>query len=240
MRQLCNILGGSHLYGIANENSDLDYRGVFCNTETSKILGLDRFDCKIKQDDEEDSLYFEIRHFLNLLRKTNTQVLEILFAPQDKFLALDGQFKELAIDNRNKFVDTKRFFRSISGYMHGERRLVNGERKGQIGKKRYELVKKYGYSPKNLANYIRLGLVAQFFFETGVYIVDCSQFKQYDLLKKIRESPESFSIDEAITLMDDCEECAKNTYNNRNVNNDLEFNEKYANKVLLEIYRPFL
>lgn len=240
MKTLCKLLGGSHLYGLANKDSDIDHRGVFCNTELSKIIGLDRFDCENKQNDEVDSILFEIRHYFNLLRKTNTQVLEILFAPRSSFLELDSKFEELVLNNRDKFVDSKRFFKSLMGYAHNERRLVLGERKGKIGKKRYETIKKIGFSNKNATNFLRLCLVAQNFFKTRNYIVDCSQFSEYSLLKDVKENPENFKIDEIIELMDAYEKRMKNAFNDRNINNDLEFNEEYANNCLLEIYKEFL
>jgi len=240
MKTLCKLLGGSHLYGLANKDSDIDHRGVFCNTELSKIIGLDRFDCENKQNNEVDSILFEIRHYFNLLRKTNTQVLEILFAPRSSFLELDSKFEELVLNNRDKFVDSKRFFKSLMGYAYNERRLALGERKGKIGKKRYETIKKIGFSNKNATNFLRLCLVAKNFFKTGDYIVDCSRFSEYSLLKDIKEKPENFKIDEVIELMDAYEERMKNAFNDRNINNDLEFDEEYANNCLLEIYKEFL
>jgi len=240
MKTLCKLLGGSHLYGLANKDSDIDHRGVFCNTELSKIIGLDRFDCENKQNNEVDSILFEIRHYFNLLRKTNTQVLEILFAPRSSFLELDAKFEELVLNNRDKFVDSKRFFKSLMGYAQGERRLVNGERAGKIGKKRYESVKRFGYSPKNLVNYLRLMLVGEHFFETGNYIVDCSQFKEYDSLKMIKNNPERLSVDYVNGLMDSLEEITKLSFYNRDQSKDLTFDEEYANNCLLEIYKEFL
>jgi len=240
MKTLCKLLGGSHLYGLANKDSDIDHRGVFCNTELSKIIGLDRFDCENKQNNEVDSVLFEIRHYFNLLRKTNTQVLEILFAPRSSFLELDAKFEELVLNNRDKFVDSKRFFKSLMGYAHGEAGLVNGKRKGQIGKKRYESVKRFGYSPKNLVNYLRLMLVGERFFQTGNYIVDCSQFKEYDFLKMIKNNPERLSVDHVNELMNSFEEVTKLSFNSRDQSKDLTFDEEYANNCLLEIYKEFL
>lgn len=68
MEFLVKYLGGSHSYGLNTESSDLDYRGVFANTEISKILGLDRFDHQDNRKGADES-YFEVRNFLNLLRR---------------------------------------------------------------------------------------------------------------------------------------------------------------------------
>ena len=40
MKMLVKTLGGSTAYGLNTPESDLDYRGVFVNTDPSKILGL--------------------------------------------------------------------------------------------------------------------------------------------------------------------------------------------------------
>lgn len=242
MKTLCKLLGGSHLYGLANKDSDIDHRGVFCNTELSKIIGLDRFDCENKQNNEVDSVLFEIRHYFNLLRKTNTQVLEILFAPRSSFLELDAKFEELVLDNRDKFVDSKRFFKSLMGYTQGERRLVNGERSGRMGKKRYEAVQRFGYSNKNFCNFIRLCMTGMEFFNRNDYIVDCREFGhyKYNALKRIRECPEKYNKEGVNEAMDNYENLLKQSFDSRDQSKDLTFDEEYANNCLLEIYKEFL
>lgn len=242
MKTLCKLLGGSHLYGLANKDSDIDHRGVFCNTEISKIIGLDRFDCENKQNNEVDSVLFEVRHYFNLLRKTNTQVLEILFAPRFCFLELDNKFEELVLNNREKFVDTKRFFKSLMGYMQGERLLVNGQRKGRMGKKRYEAIKRFGYSNKNFCNFIRLAMTGINFFDRNDYIVDCREFGYYvyNMLKQIRENPEKYDTEMVNRAMDNYENLLKKSFDNRDQSKDLTFDEEYSNNCLLEIYKEFL
>lgn len=240
MKTLCKLIGGSHLYGLANKNSDIDYRGIFCNTEVSKIIGLDRFDCQTKQSEEEDSVFYEIRHFLSLLRKTNTQVLEILFAPEDKFLERSFTFKTLVINERMRLMDTKRLFSSLMGYINGEKRLVLGERKGQIGKKRFMAVEKYGYSYKNLCNCLRLNMIGIEFFKSQRYVVDCKEFEEYDLLYDIKNNPEKFNKKFAAEIMDEFEQKVKDSFDNRDQTKDLTFDEEYANFVLSKIYKPYL
>lgn len=69
LKLMCSYLGGSALYSLETPTSDVDKRGVFINTEPSFILGLNRFDSQVKNTTEEDSCYFEIRHFMSLLNR---------------------------------------------------------------------------------------------------------------------------------------------------------------------------
>lgn len=64
MKMLVKALGGSTAYGLNTPESDLDYRGVFINTDSSKILGLERMD-HIQKQETDDIVYYEIRKFLS-------------------------------------------------------------------------------------------------------------------------------------------------------------------------------
>jgi predicted nucleotidyltransferase len=59
MKLLCEYLGGSHLYGTNTPDSDIDTRGVFMNTDPSKILGLDRFDHEFRSKTSETDVSTE-------------------------------------------------------------------------------------------------------------------------------------------------------------------------------------
>jgi predicted nucleotidyltransferase len=114
------FLGGSTAYGLNTPESDLDYRGVFINTDPSKILGLERMD-HVQKQETDDIVYYEIRKFFELLRNGNTGALEILFS--DDLLETSDIFEEIQ-KNKLKFVDTDKMFRCLLGYM--------GERYGQL------------------------------------------------------------------------------------------------------------
>lgn len=42
MKLLCKYQGGSHSYGLATKDSDIDYRGVFVNDDVSTLVGLNK------------------------------------------------------------------------------------------------------------------------------------------------------------------------------------------------------
>lgn len=144
-KTLCRLYGGSTLYHLSTPESDLDERGVFVHLDPMYILGTRRFDEKRRQpkDTDEDVVLKELSHYCSLLSKSNTEALELLFCDESEFLEIADEFKFIR-DHRFYFIDSKHLFNCLRGYMKGERRLMNGERKGQIGGKRYSKLQEVG------------------------------------------------------------------------------------------------
>lgn len=239
MKTLCKLLGGSYLYKLNNENSDIDYRGVFMHTDPAFILGTKRFDEVRRQNDEEDCLIKELNHYATLLKKSNIEALELLFADQNLFLELTDEFKFLRYE-RYYFVDSVKLFKCLTGYMFREKSLTLGERTGRLGAKRHEHVKQYGFSPKNVVQLIRLANVGIEFYNEGIFITDCSKFRkeQYELLLSIKNTPEKFTRDEIIDLIESVSADLNKAYSLTDTH--FEFDEDKINNALLEIYLPYL
>lgn len=87
MKIIAKITAGSRLYGLDTPESDTDTRGVFLSTSPSDILGLGRFE--IFKRESEDAVFFELRHFLAGLKRTNTNMLELLHADEEDFETID-------------------------------------------------------------------------------------------------------------------------------------------------------
>lgn len=200
---LVELIGGSVLYGLNNESSDIDYRGLFIATDKKYITGFDTIE-SIVQDNEIDSTYYELTRYLKLLRKSNTQVLEILFAPDDSFTYKSDLFNYIR-ENRYNLIDTNILKSSLKGYVFSEIRLATGERSGQLGSKRKAAVEKYGFSYKNFVQILRLCKVGQLFFTSGDYMVRVKEFDSdyHDLLMEIKTKPENFTKDELSTMVDE-------------------------------------
>lgn len=237
---LCSYLGGSHLYGLNTPQSDVDIRYVFLNTELGEILGLDRLEHIDRRNKDEDTFGMELRGFLGLLRKTNTQVMELLFARESAFTLLDPKFKSLVLDKRTQFIDSNRFYKSLKGYIFTERRLALGERAGQIGGKRYEQVEKYGYSPKNMVQLFRLSYCGVEFFRTGNFPCNMKEYREeiWTEMMAIKTRPEEFNPQELVErsnviegFLDIAFETTKISYN---------FDLEYANWVCAALYEPIL
>lgn len=235
---LCTLHGGSHLYGLNTPTSDIDYRGVFCNTHYSYILGTKRFDEERRQnpDTQDDYVMKELNHFMNLLKMANSEALEILFAPEDVFTFIDDSIKEIRA-NRYSLIDSNKLFKCLCGYMQGELKLALGERRGRIGGKRYEQVIQYGFSPKNMCQLLRLSYMGMTFFKADTLPVRLEGSIKEQLLD-IKVNPQNYTADQLTKQVITAEEEMKSAYDDRV--KDHHFSEQIANELLYKIYLPFL
>jgi hypothetical protein len=133
---------------------------------------------------------------MKLLRKTNTQVMEMLFAPKESFIYKSDLFDKIR-EHRESFIDSEKLKASLKGYVFSEMRLATGERSGQLGSKRKESVLKYGYSPKNFVQIFRLCSVGIRFFDTGVYMVNVNDDRKlHDYLMDVKTNPQKYTCEE--------------------------------------------
>ena len=233
---LVKSLGGSTAYGLNTPESDLDYRGVFVNTEPAKILGLSKFD-HVQKQETDDIVYYEVRKFFELLRQGNTGALEILYS--SVLIETTEAFTEIQV-NKKHFVDTDRMFSCLRGYMQSERRLANGERTGQLGGKRKVALDRFGFSPKNFVQLFRLARCGMSLFSTGIFPVSLTEYdlEFRDELLDIKVHPEKYTKEQLNERTDKADSDLKIAYDNRRVN--LAFDESLANETLRKIYLPYL
>jgi hypothetical protein len=200
---LASLVAGSNLYGLNTEDSDVDERGLFLATDKKYITGFDTVE-SIVQTGDVDSTYYELVRYLKLLRKSNTQVLEIVFAPDTSLLHTTPIFEEIR-KNKYNLIDTHILKASLKGYVFSEIRLATGERSGQLGGKRKAAVEKYGFSFKNFVQILRLCKVGQVFFTSGEYMVKVKDFDSdyHDMLMEIKTKPENFTKDGLSIIVDE-------------------------------------
>lgn len=240
MIKLCEIIGGSHLYGLNTKDSDLDTRYVFMHDDLARTIGLERFEHLDGRAGDEDKFGFELRHYLNLMRKTNSQVIEIVFA--ENYVELHPLFNELIIKNRMRLLDTERMFKSLMGYMHGERKLANGERTGTLGGKRKAALDKYGYSYKNVVQLLRLAYCGKRFIQDQVYPTNIKNdnTRLWERLMSIKTDPGGQDKTKLFQEIDKAEQELTQSFDSRDKQKDIHFDEEYANWVLLKFYFPVL
>jgi hypothetical protein len=239
LKMLIKTIGGSTAYGLNTPTSDLDYRGVFINTEPAKILGLDRMDHMQKQE-TDDIVYYEARKFFDLLRQGNTGALEILFTDDPRHIVEQSDAFNIVRANRNRFVDVDKMFRCLLGYMQGERRLANGERTGQLGGKRKAALEQYGFSPKNFVQLLRLAECGVALFQTGTFPVNIMKYDKMfgEQLLDIKVNPWNYTKEGLNASADRAEEELKGAYESRKF--FYTFDEDFANEVLRQMYLPYL
>lgn len=230
-RLLVELVGGSHLYGLNTKDSDVDYRGIFLATDPKYLSGLKQIESYVV-DGEVDATYYELTRYLCLLRKSNTQVLEILFAPDSAFTYKHPAFEELQ-DNRYNLIDSNTLKSSLKGYVFSEMRLATGERTGQLGGKRKQSLDEFGFSPKNFTQILRLCEVGIKFFDTGEYMVNVKNDNPqlHSLLIEIKTNPAKFSKEQLTAMVHAsyeklCEKMDASTVN-------FQFNEEIAAQIIL-------
>lgn len=120
------VIRGSHAYGTNVETSDTDYAGVFIQS-LDDILG-NKYTEQIN-DDNNDTVIYEIRRFLELLGTNNPTVLELLNTPEDCVIYKDPVF-DLILNDRDKFI-TKICAKSFGGYAKQQISKAKGQNKKQ-------------------------------------------------------------------------------------------------------------
>ena len=229
--------GGSHAYGLSTPTSDIDYRGVFVNTDVSHLLGLKRDEVLVSQNDDEDTVMTEFRHALKLLKNANTQVVELLYT--DTFETVTTEWREV-VACREKLVDSTTLFKCLRGYMQGELKLANGERSGKLGGKRKEAIDKYKFSPKNFTQYFRLAWAGRIYFKKGYFPVNVfAENRQYgEWLMTIKTKPETLSVEYLNDEAKKAEELLVLDYESRKY--CTRFDETLANDLCLMTYGPLI
>lgn len=111
---------GSQAYGTSIPTSDIDYKGVYIQSE-DEILG---FKYKEQYEVGKDECYYEIRRFIQLLQTANPTVLEMLFLPKDCIVSSSAEW-DLLVKHRNIFL-TKKCLQSFGGYAVAQIKKARG------------------------------------------------------------------------------------------------------------------
>jgi predicted nucleotidyltransferase len=120
------VIRGSHAYGTNLPESDVDYTGVFIQSQDS-IYGMSYVE-QIN-DDKNDIVIYEIKRFLELLYSNNPNILEILNTPEDCVIYKHPIFDEI-LNNSDKFI-TKQCANSFGGYAKTQVSKAKGQNKKQ-------------------------------------------------------------------------------------------------------------
>lgn len=153
----CILAGyrGSLAHGTYDkEVCDKDILGVVVPWPTH-IFGLGKFDQVIWNKIEPwDIVLYELRKYINLLLKSNPNVLSLLFLQENNYLKRT-ELGELLINNREIFI-SKQCYKSFCGYAWGQFHRMKHINWSGMGEKRKKLVEQFGYDTKNASHLIRL------------------------------------------------------------------------------------
>ena len=117
---------GSQAYGTAIPSSDIDYAGVYIQ-HIDNILGYG-YKEQIN-DDKNDTVFYEIKRFLDLVSTNNPTILELLNTPEDCILYKHPLIGEI-LQHRDKFI-TKKCANSFAGYAIQQIKKAKGQDKKQ-------------------------------------------------------------------------------------------------------------
>lgn len=234
---IASYIGGSRLYGLDTPDSDLDYRYITKRTDLPYVMGLLKTESKQKSSAEEDYVMYEVKHYINLLQKTNTAALEPIFLEESKFIVLDNDFR-LLIENKKSLIDAQKLLKSTVGYVYNEKRLALGERTGLLGSKRKKSLETFGYSPKNVSQIIRIVIATGYFFKEGIYPLRLKDYSgcesHHNLAFKIKTQPENFTVSQITKIIDEYDQRIKNLLD-KNPFSEYVFDVEVAAKILKQI-----
>lgn len=110
MNIVCEMVFGSHLYGLNTENSDKDYKGIILPSKKQLLLGKTSFhvdestnkNSSKNSKDDIDKTYYSLQYFVNLACCGDTIPMDMLHGANDKVIIKSDIWKFL-VDNRSKF-----------------------------------------------------------------------------------------------------------------------------------------
>ena len=152
-----------------NARDDKDLLGVAIGPIES-YFGLQKFEQHIKEVEGEDSVIwdavvYELRKYVRLMLKANPNVLSLLFLPEHLYVHRHWLGQKL-IDERDIFC-SREAYHSFVGYAHGQLHRMTHPSGKHMGKKRRDLVMKFGFDTKNASHLIRILRVGIEFLATG-------------------------------------------------------------------------
>lgn len=138
-------IGGSYSYGLQNENSDIDFRGVTFNT-MDDLLGISEFEQYVS--DKTDTVVYGFNKFIKLLIKGSPNAIEMLGCKHEHYICASlfgNDTLSLLINHRDYFI-SKHLIKSYGGYIKGQiHRLESGKTNNIHGDiKTQERLNKYG------------------------------------------------------------------------------------------------
>ena len=125
-KPLLIVIRGSQAYGTATPTSDTDYAGVYIQTE-SDIYGT-AYKEQIN-DSKNDTVFYEIKRFLQLTASNNPTILELLNTPEDCVIYKDTLF-DLILERKDEFI-SKICANSFGGYAIQQIKKARGQDKKQ-------------------------------------------------------------------------------------------------------------
>jgi len=214
---LFKAISGSHLYGLNEEGSDIDYEGVYMPSP-SALLGIRALEnAKHSKGTDVDVTMYSLQQYGKLLTTSNFKALETLFATEDKIIQCTPEFRAAFIDHKKLFISN-----DILQPLHGFA-VSNFSRIDKCPSdttSRRILFDKLGYDSKYLMHCVRILKTGVHLITTGEFKVDWSNEREYFLDIKHGRISKQKALQEAeacksliLTIMQHGKKENYNTYN---------------------------
>lgn len=124
---------GSHAYGLATPESDIDTRGVFCPPIEELLNPLDQ--AQQVNDDKNDSQLYSFAKYFKLLFEQNPNIIELLWLPEEMIEIQKPIWIELK-KHREQLLSKKSFWKfskyasSQLGRIKGHNKWIEREERG--------------------------------------------------------------------------------------------------------------
>lgn len=218
---------------------DKDLMGVFVGP-LEHYIGLsrarkpdgERSDVHERFINEFDAVSYEIRKFINLLLKGNPNIFSVLWLPE-KHVLFQNEAWRLILANKDAFI-SRQAYHAFIGYAHDQvKRMNHFHFGGYMGKKRKELVERFGYDTKNASHLIRLlRMGIEFLIEGRLYV------ERADAAQLIAIKRGEWTVDMVKAESDRLFALAEESYIRSPLPNQPD--EQRAEQVLMNIVRMYL
>lgn len=157
------VLGGSYSYGLNTDNSDIDLRGVYLNSASDILLNKQTTQY---ESGSTDTVIYSSNGFINLLKRNNTNILEMLGCLPEHYIYL-SKVGKLLLDNADLFISKiciYTFGAYASQLLHKIERAgdgnnttdINSQILNSIDEGRYSFIERYAELNKSNGDAINL------------------------------------------------------------------------------------
>lgn len=180
MIQILKVVVGSQAHGLANENSDYDYRGVFV-VPTPELVKIGGEAVKHTSwiEGKEDDTSWEIGKFLLMATKCKPTVLETFLAPR-------AVSTETTVDEFGNGIDWGLELQSLFPYVWNSADVKNAFIGYGLNQRKKFFDNKDSRAPKYATAYLRVLYNAWELLSTCTFSVDMRNTPVFDTLKRFK------------------------------------------------------
>lgn len=142
---------GSHLYGTATEQSDLDIRGIFY-APLPFWIGSRSIEHWDSPNEECDYFLWEIHKFLREIIRVSPNTVELLYVPDESMIQCNPYWKEILPEIKS--LVNQSAYQAYKGYSTAQLRKMVTKHSNKTGRR--DIVEEFGFDLKFVAHGFRL------------------------------------------------------------------------------------